>query len=69
MTNANGCTATGSKQIMVYPLPTVSISGDNIICVNENTTLTATGGSTYLWNTGATTTAITVSQPLPQHMR
>jgi uncharacterized repeat protein (TIGR01451 family) len=61
VTNANGCTATGSKQIVVYPLPTVSISGDNIICVNENTTLTATGGSTYLWNTGATTTAITVS--------
>jgi hypothetical protein len=31
------------------------------ICINESTTLTASGGTTYVWSTGATTAAITVS--------
>ncbi len=60
-TDVNGCSATASRQVTVNQLPNVSIVGDNKICIGTNTTLTASGGSSYLWNTGQTTTAITVN--------
>ena len=41
--------------------PTASILGDTTICSGNNTTLTANGGGTYLWNTNETTNALTVS--------
>ena len=40
---------------------TANAGSDVSICYGEGTTLTASGGSTYLWNTGATTASITVS--------
>jgi gliding motility-associated-like protein len=42
----------------------VSIAGDTIICEGYSTTLTASGGNSYLWSTGETTASITVSPPL-----
>ena len=44
-------------------LPSVSISGTNSICAGQSTTLTATGGASYVWSGGssATTASITVS--------
>ncbi len=59
-TDANGCTATAAVTVLVNNLPTASISGDLEICSGESTVLTAAGGSTYVWSTGATTAAITV---------
>ena len=38
-----------------------AINGDSIICSGESTTLTASGGGTYLWSNGATNAVITVS--------
>ncbi|MBK7790272.1 MAG: HYR domain-containing protein [Saprospiraceae bacterium] len=63
VTNANGCTDTESKILTVNPLPVAAISGDLSICLGESTTLTATGGVAYVWNTTPvqTTAAITVS--------
>ncbi len=61
VTNAAGCINTGSKLVEVNPLPNVSISGNTSICINEQTTLTASGGVSYIWSTGATTESITVS--------
>ncbi|MBK8625464.1 MAG: DUF11 domain-containing protein [Saprospiraceae bacterium] len=61
VTGANGCSAVGSKQVNINPLPTVNISGDNAICINESATLTASGGVNYVWSNSATTAAITVS--------
>jgi hypothetical protein len=40
---------------------TANAGDDTEICNGESTTLTATGGTDYLWNTGATTQSITVS--------
>ena len=42
--------------------PTASISPATAsICSGQSTTLTASGGNTYLWSNGATTAAITIS--------
>ncbi|MFM8484886.1 MAG: choice-of-anchor I domain-containing protein, partial [Bacteroidota bacterium] len=69
-TNAAGCTATSSVTITVNPLPapTVSVSetsgatpNDGIICSGATASLTATGGNSYLWSTGATTATISVT--------
>lgn len=70
VTNANGCSATSTRTITVNDLPTPAISAsdnsgsqpnDGIICIGASTTLAATGGASYVWNTSATTTSITVS--------
>jgi uncharacterized repeat protein (TIGR01451 family) len=60
VTSTSGCTAFGTKNLTVNQLPTASISGTSTICSGNSTTLTATGGGTYLWSTGETTPAITV---------
>lgn len=43
--------------------PTISPATATLGCTNTNTTLTASGGTTYAWSTGATTPSITVSSP------
>ena len=64
--SANGnCTANSSiTTVTVYPLPTPAItaSGPTTFCQGGNVTLTASGGSSYLWSDGSTTTSIIVSQ-------
>ncbi|MCX7744779.1 MAG: PKD domain-containing protein [Flavobacteriales bacterium] len=61
VTGTGGCTATLSQTVLVNPIPSPVISGTTSICNGQSTTLTASGGSSYAWNTGATTAAITVS--------
>jgi len=61
VTDANGCTATGSVSITVTPPPIATVSGDTIICEGETTQLIAGTGANYSWNTSATTSAISVS--------
>ncbi|MCE3280595.1 MAG: hypothetical protein K0S44_2786 [Bacteroidetes bacterium] len=55
-----GCSATGTGTVTVNPVPTVTVNSGNI-CPGGSSTLTASGGTTYLWSTGATTAAITES--------
>ena len=38
-----------------------SLTGNNIICQGKSTTLTASGASSYLWNTGATTASVVLN--------
>ncbi len=61
-TDANGCTATADATVIENALPVISINGLLNYCIGGNTTLTASGGDTYLWNTGDATAAITVTQ-------
>ena len=61
VTSALGCTATASRNIMVNNLPTPNITGTSTICEGQSTTLTASGGTSYIWSTGAITAAINVS--------
>jgi len=61
VTDANGCTQTGSILITTPPPVMVTIIADDEVCPGESTgsaMAVASGGTppyTYLWNTGATT--------------
>jgi gliding motility-associated-like protein len=57
--------ATDAVTVTIKPLPLASISGDTLVCAGTLTTLTASGGTSYLWNTGGTTASINVSPLLP----
>lgn len=64
-TFAGGLTNTTQFQVVRLP-PTVPISGDSLLCPGANTVLTAMGSGSavsYLWNTGANTASIPVTQP------
>lgn len=64
-TSPQGCIGNTSSSIIVNPLPIIALNvTDNIICVGESTTLSATSdipGSTYSWSNGANTSLIVVS--------
>ena len=53
-TVAGTCSTPASMQIVVNALPTIDAGADRTICTGTSTTLTATGGSTYVWNNGIT---------------
>lgn len=56
------CTASSNTTIEVLTAPDADVTAtDNAICVGQSVVLTATGGGSYLWNTGANTPSITVS--------
>lgn len=58
---SNGlCSDTLFVPLTVNPAPSVTISGNTTICAGDISTLTASGGSTYSWSTGATGSVITV---------
>ena len=69
--DANSCTATSTPQtVSVNPLPTPTITptessglinDDGILCLGDNVTLTATGGTGYVWDNGETTTTISIT--------
>ena len=64
--DANGCRTTSSKVVNVETLPVINVSGTKTICAGQSTTLTATGGVSYLWSNGETGTSITVSPTVSQ---
>ncbi|WP_119789298.1 Ig-like domain-containing protein [Flavobacterium anhuiense] len=61
----NGCESTRLLvSVTVNPTPvapSISADGATTFCQGDSITLTSTGGSSYLWSTGATTQSITVS--------
>lgn len=59
------CSDTIKQKVVVLALPVATITGSDSICYGSSTVLTAGGGISYLWNTGATTTSITVNPTVP----
>lgn len=52
-TDANGCTATVSKNIQVLPLPNVWVSmvpDESTVCANTNVVLSGNGAVSYTWD-------------------
>ncbi len=56
VTNAAGCTATDGAQVSVSGVR----ANDVVVCRGEVATLTAQGGTDYVWSTGETTATISV---------
>ncbi|MEI6118252.1 MAG: T9SS type A sorting domain-containing protein [bacterium] len=62
VTNAFGCTTIANVAVNVNPLPTAAITPTApSICQGATANLTASGGGTYLWSTGATTANVAVT--------
>jgi len=61
VTDSNGCTDTDNVDVNFIALPTTTITDNVSICFGEATTLVATGGDVYNWNTGLQTASITVA--------
>ena len=57
----NGCEAIDDVLVTVNAIPTANAGNDVTINEGDSVVLTATGGGTYLWNTGETTQSITVN--------
>ncbi len=64
-TSVAGCTDTTKVIITVASSLTAGINRSDTICLGDSTTLTAFGGSTYLWGNGSTNASITVSPTTP----
>jgi PKD repeat protein len=57
----NGCPSVATPvDVVINPLPNAAILGNSLVCTDAGaiTTLTATGGTSYLWNTGETDAAV-----------
>ena len=60
-TSSAGCTNTGTTTITVQDLPTLTITGPTSLCNGSEETLTVSGADNYIWNTGATDPALTIT--------
>lgn len=61
VSDASGCSAVDFVTVTVNPMPTANAGPNVFILTGGIANLTATGGGTYLWSTGETTTGISVS--------
>ncbi|MCD4772235.1 MAG: T9SS type A sorting domain-containing protein [Bacteroidales bacterium] len=60
VTNENNCSAEDSVTVNILPSPVAFAGNDTIICFDDCANLSASGGISYLWNTGDTTANIYV---------
>jgi len=56
-TSAQGCSSLTVKTLSVIPLPTVSASANQSICLNQTITLNGSGATTYTWSSVSGTLA------------
>jgi gliding motility-associated-like protein len=61
VTDANGCTNQDAVLVTVYNSPIANAGNDTSVCELQSITLTASGGTNYLWSNGDITQSITVS--------
>lgn len=59
-TDNNGCTSSASVLVTVYPTPNISVNSSGV-CPGGSVSLTASGGTAYVWSSGQTTASISVS--------
>ncbi|MDD3877904.1 MAG: PKD domain-containing protein [Bacteroidales bacterium] len=61
VTDSNGCSASDAMVLTINPLPPANAGNNTAVCNGFSTQLTATGGTSYIWDTGALTASITVT--------
>ena len=59
-TGSNGCTATATVDVVVGSAPSISVNSA-AICTGQTATLTASGVTTYTWNTSSNAASIIVN--------
>lgn len=59
--DGNGCLGSSTKTVSINALPTLSISGANVLCFGSSVNLNVTGASSYTWNTSSTSSSISIS--------
>lgn len=62
LTDANGCTASDVVQVSVQAAAPVALGNDTTVCTTSYVLDAGNPGSSYLWNTGAGTQQITITQ-------
>lgn len=61
-TDANGCKSSATKNITVFSLPLLTVSGNSVICQGASTSLLVNGTAvSYTWSNGTVGNLITVS--------
>ncbi|MEO8148644.1 MAG: PKD domain-containing protein, partial [Bacteroidia bacterium] len=61
VTDSRGCSDTSQAVVTIFPLPQVTTSPSQAICIGQSTTLNASGASTYSWLPGGVGQSINVS--------
>lgn len=61
VTHTSGCRAIDSLLLAYAPLPALDLGPDTVLCSGNGLVLNAGSGSSFVWNTGATTPNITVT--------
>jgi|GEM_PF-1633960 len=59
--DSSGCAASATLTITILNVPKPIVSGRDSICLGSKDTLSVTGGVTYSWSNGATTSSIIVN--------
>ncbi len=62
LTDANGCTASDEVQVSVQAAAPVTLGNDTTVCATSYVLDAGNPGSAYLWNTGAGTQQLTITQ-------
>ena len=63
-TGTNGCMNDTLIKVNVSPVPTVQITGNNVICAGDSVLLTATGAHDYSWTSNGALTPTVYASPL-----
>lgn len=53
-TNITGCSDTAEVQVIVHPVPNLSVSADTAICLGTELVLNAAGAQDFIWSNGET---------------
>ena len=64
VTNATGCIGRDAMVVTVTPKPTVDAGDEQMICVGENTMLSATGAISYEWSPATGLSSTNVPTPI-----
>lgn len=62
-TDVNGCINSATINLNIVPNPTISINGENLVCLNKPNILIANGASTYTWLPGSIVNSTINAQP------
>jgi hypothetical protein len=58
-TDTNSCSSSSVDSLNILQEPTISISGDSILCFGDTSVVSAIGGLNYLWSNGDTSNTTT----------